>query len=325
MMRRPIRRALLLASMLTSAAACAKDMSEVVVYPGYVAGDRMVVEGRVIEARGDRAEAPKDSWWRNLRRTLRRLVNDEQEGVTVTLSVGGQRWSAVSDEEGYIRLETPMPAGLPRGWSTVEAGMANGVPGRNSLLHVPADNSHGLISDIDDTILVSDVNDKSRLLRRSLLLNYTQRKVVPGVVEFYRQLAHANPAPDSAPIFYLSASPRQLQTGIQTFLDANQFPRGVLLTKRITGENHDSLTDQYGYKLAAIERLLSALPTVSFTLIGDDGEQDPEVYDEIRRRHPDRIEAVWIRRVSPEAGRKVYPGQGDLAQAIRAAGVAAAR
>ena len=44
-------------------------------------------------------------------------------------------------------------------------------------------------------------------------------QVVPGVVAFYRQLAQANAQPALSPIIYLSASPRQLHTGIASFLD----------------------------------------------------------------------------------------------------------
>jgi phosphatidate phosphatase APP1 len=62
-----------------------------------------------------------------------------------------------------------------------------------------------------------------------------------------------------------------------------------------------------------IEEILARVPHARFTLIGDDGERDPEIYEEIRRLHPDRIEAIWIRRVNPDPVRPKLADQGDLA------------
>lgn len=55
-----------------------------------------------------------------------------------------------------------------------------------------------------------------------------------------------------------------------------------------------------------------------FTLIGDDGERDPEIYQEIRNLHPDRIDAIRIGRVNPDPKRPKLAGQGDLQVLLRA-------
>jgi phosphatidate phosphatase APP1 len=189
--------------------------------------------------------------------------------------------------------------------------------GRVGLLIVPNDNVAGLISDLDDTILVSEVNSTRRLLAKTMLGNPLQREAVPGTAELYRTLAGRNPDPAAAPTFYLSASPRQLHGSIQAFLDHNGFPRGVLITKRVTNDaTSEPLRDQVAYKIAKIEEILRRLPDVRFTLIGDDGERDPEVYRQIRERHPARVAAIWIRRVHPDPKRTRYPDQGDLAELL---------
>jgi hypothetical protein len=63
----------------------------------------------------------------------------------------------------------------------------------------------------------------------------------------------------------------------------------------------------------AIESIIRRYPKGSFILVGDSGEKDPEVYGEIARRYPERVEAVFIRDVSlgeSQAGRfeKVFGG-----------------
>jgi len=293
------------------------DEREIVLYDGFGAS-RFLLEGRVIEADGERPEAESDTWFANLKRTLGRLVNDEQEKVPLRVTLGNGAWPAVTDEEGYFRVEARAPVDARSGWQEITVISERGdARATGAVLLVPEENRLGLISDLDDTILVSDVTDKSQLLRNTLLVNYAQRQPVAGTAAFYTRLARRNPRPEAAPIFYLSASPRQLHTGIQAFLDRNRFPRGVLITRKVTNDHtSDPLLDQVRYKTARIEQLLVALPQVKFVLIGDDGERDPEIYDNIRRQYPDRIEAVWIRKVSRDPARAVHSGQRDLAEAL---------
>jgi phosphatidate phosphatase APP1 len=151
------------------------------------------------------------------------------------------------------------------------------------------------------------------MLANTFLHNSTQRQVVPGIVPFYRQLMAANPQPEFAPIIYLSASPRQLHNAINAFLRYNGFPPGVLITKRVTDDStSEPLTDQVAYKTAKIETILTQLPAVRFTLVGDDGERDPEIYADIQKRFPDRVAAIWIRKVNPDPNRVRIVGQGVL-------------
>jgi len=311
-MRDRLRTALCCILALAPLTVPADDRLAVVVYPGYGDDRRVLVDGRVIEARRTQPEQSADSRWTNLLRNLRRLVNDERAGVSLTVQVGPHRWPAVTDDEGYFRVDSV--AELPAGWHPVQVVTADGTVGEGHMLRVPAQNTLGLISDLDDTILESQVNDKSKLLANSLLRNAHQRKPVAGMAAFYRRLLAANPQPESAAVFYLTASPRQLYAGIDLFLRTNAFPPGVVIGKR---PDRDPLTDQVAYKTARIEEIFARLPGVTFVLAGDDGEQDPEVFQEIRDRHPHRVRAVWIRRVHPDSERIRYSGQMDVAGALK--------
>ena len=53
-------------------------------------------------------------------------------------------------------------------------------------------------------------------------------------------------------------------------------------------------------KIRAIEPILKAFPQRRFVLIGDSGEQDPEIYTEIARTHRPQIVAIFIRNVTQE-------------------------
>jgi phosphatidate phosphatase APP1 len=292
----------------------ASDPDELVLYPAYGDVRGAVVEGRVVERHVGAAAQQADSIWANLRRSVRAFFNEEREGVVVDVRVAGRSRQATTDEEGYFTL--PLAEPLPPGWHAVTA-QAGTVEAQGALLVVHPQNTLGVISDLDDTILVSEVTSKRRLLKNTFLKNSLQRQAVPGAPSFYRSLVARSPQPDSAPLLYLSASPRQLQMPIQSFLDTNNFPRGVLLTKKVTNDDSsDPLTDQMAYKTAKIGEILTRLPHVQFILIGDDGERDPEIYHAIRERHPTRIDAVYIRRVHPDASRAVFAGQKDLADML---------
>lgn len=294
-----------------AAVALAGDELVIQIQHGYGNAHNFVIEGRVVEKRSDRAPRAGDSRVRNLWRNLRQLVNDEQDQVPLRITLAGQTFAARTDREGYFGVRAATPAVLVPGWNPVAVSTPGGeLSAHAAVLIVPPANRLAVISDFDDTLIISNVTDKSKLLKLSLMKNPAQRQAAPGMAAFLRQLAARNPQPAAAPVFYLSASPRQLQTSIQAFLDRHGYPRGVLLAKKVTDDKtSDPLTDQARYKTARIEALLRELPALRFVLIGDDGEKDPEIYHDIRTRFPERVEAVYIRRVHPDPDRRRYPEQ----------------
>lgn len=301
----------------TVADVCASSPVEVIVYPSFGFGSTATIEGRVIAHEARDEHATEDGKRENLERNLQLLINKEIADVKVTVSVGQRTWDTVTDAEGYFRIDAHEENLLPAGWHAVSAQAPAGT-GSGSLLMVPAGNVQGVISDFDDTVVVSEVNRFFRLLGHSLLKNPQQREAVPGMAEQYARLIAGNPDASTAPLFYLSASPRQLQSPIQSFLDYNGFPRGVLITKRVTNDTtSEPLRDQIRYKSEKLADILERLPDVTFTLFGDDGEHDPEIYHALRQRYPDRISAIWIRRVHPDPQRVRIDGQGDVAELLK--------
>jgi phosphatidate phosphatase APP1 len=304
----------LLCALLLPAAVQA-DSNQVLLYDGWGSAQRFELEGRVVELKEQRPSKANDSGLRNLRRSAGTMQNSERGKVPLSVRVGEQHIRTESNEEGYFRVAATPATPLAAGWHSVVA-QAGRAQGTGRLLIVPAANTEGIISDIDDTVIVSQVNDKKRLLKNTFLRNPLQRKTYPGTAAFYQGLLARNPQADAAPMFYLSASPRQLAGNIAAFLSRHSYPPGALITKQINGDQRDPLLDQQKYKLAKIETILSALPWVRFTLVGDDGEHDPEIYRAIQAQHPQQVAAIYIRKVNPDLKRAAYPGQLDLAMAI---------
>jgi phosphatidate phosphatase APP1 len=102
---------------------------------------------------------------------------------------------------------------------------------------------------------------------------------------------------------YVSGSPWQLYLPLATFLQKEGFPAGSFHLKlfRLTDSTAFSLlSSQEATKLAAIEPILAAFPGRRFVLVGDSGEQDPEIYGKIARKYGRQIAAILIRNVTDE-------------------------
>jgi phosphatidate phosphatase APP1 len=298
-------------ALMTTAPAETGDELHSIVDDAWVSAQGFHFSGRLTEIR--RAPEKDSGKLASLYRNTRMLFTSGEEGA-VTWRVGKMEWTTRADDHGYWELTANTPLGLAPGWYEIET-----VPAASSAagMFVPDPrNGLGIISDVDDTILVSEVLSKRRLLSNSLLVPAENRSAVPGMADLYRRIAKKNPAPETTPIFYVSGSPRQLTDSVRRFLRANDFPRGVLQLKEISTERGDSLLDTSAYKLRHIDKIIAAFPGVKFMLIGDDGEQDPEVFAKVVEKYPGRVEGVWIRRVHIDPARAKFAGQRDLAELL---------
>ena len=269
----------------------------------------LYIEGRVTEIRESSVATENDGWMINIWRKLRQLINDEREGENVTLSIYQQVFQTKTGEEGFFHLVLPTPESIVTGSYTATATIRQGKNAQCELTIVPPENNVGIISDFDDTVIVTEVLDKQQAALNTLTLNYKQRHAVDGMAIWYKDIIESNPKPDQAALFFVTGSPKQLQLGINQFLDYHQFPKRTIITKKINGDETDPLFDQVQYKQQKIEHLLGLYPNTTFILFGDDGEKDPEVYHDIYTRYPNQIKDIWIRKVADESTRARYPAQ----------------
>jgi phosphatidate phosphatase APP1 len=108
---------------------------------------------------------------------------------------------------------------------------------------------------------------------------------------------------DGAAFHYVTGSPWHLYLPLEAFLRANDFPSGAWHMKHFRLANPSTviamLRSQMDYKLGRIEPVIKRWPKRRMILVGDSGEQDPEVFGELARRHPDRISRIFIRNLQP--------------------------
>jgi phosphatidate phosphatase APP1 len=286
------------------------DAVQIVPFRGYGTARTVRVLARVIEDESIGAAARTDSKWRNLRHALKRLESDEVPGARVRVAVGAASVEVTSDREGYVdaRIDVDGSLHADRPWHDVTLELLDEPRGRSAgaraaaqVLVPPATARFAVVSDIDDTIVKTDVRHLVRMARAVLLTNAHTRSPFPGVSAFYAALRGGGTGRDGNPIFYLSQSPWNLYDVLAEYLRIQEIPTGPLLLRDWGRAGRTTVsTARATHKHDAIRELLELYPHLPFILIGDSGQEDPEIYREAVQRFPQRILAIYIRNVTPE-------------------------
>ncbi len=237
------------------------------------------------------------------RERTRYFLPDNERNKIVTVQIGPLRHDApgtAADGHFTLRwnLTGPQFAALPasnRCLSVAAQLEVNDSRAFMGTIHVLSNSGMSVISDIDDTIKVTEVRK-----REALLLNTFCRpfKAVEGMAGLYRAW-HTN----GAQFHYLSASPWQLYLPLAEFIGKAGFPAGTFHMKDFRVKDSTVLAllgDPEAFKLRLIRPLFEQFPQRRFLLVGDSGEKDPEIYGQIAREFPKQVRGVFIRDVTDE-------------------------
>ncbi len=286
----PFGRALAAALVLTATVATAEPALLLVSSLGRPSV--LTVHGRLLESAPTRGSSV-------FSRNLRRLAAAGLEHQKISARVGDAEVSGVTGEDGAFSLQLPAPEGhpFPEGISVVQvrgAGAVATVP-----VQVVADSAPFLVvSDIDDTVIVSNVIHPTELVRSALFQDSDTHPPVPGMAAFYACLRDGSPA---APGFaYVSGSPVQYGPRLSALFKRAELPFGGLYLRDL------SLRTLSNYKQPVIRKLAERFPQ-KLVLIGDAGEHDPEVYAQLRKELPGRIARIYIRQVRPKEDEARFP------------------
>jgi phosphatidate phosphatase APP1 len=277
-----------------------RDPYHIVGYRGYAANGRVLLLGRVLQDEGLDEPEPSHSKLRNLVAMLKRLESDPLPFARVRARLPGGDQELIADDEGFIRQWAALGMPSEPGWGSIPLELDGpsadaSSAGRALYLTPPASAAFGVISDMDDTVLQSHVTHFIRAARMVLLENARTRLPFPGVAAFYRALEEGRNGGEGNPIFYVSSSPWNLYDVIEEFLEAQQIPVGPLLLR--DWDLGLSVLRNATYKTGAIHEILATYPSLPFILVGDSGQEDPEIYADIVATHPGRILAAYIRSV----------------------------
>ncbi|QKZ15549.1 App1 family protein [Spirosoma sp. KUDC1026] len=283
----------------------------IVYYRGFGSPTAVWLKGRVLRERDLSTPSDNDTFWQNLLATYQRFESDEVPGVTVRVEAFDQSHTTVTDEEGYFEVTINPPNDLPpgRAWFPVRyslEGITQPTTGEpvfkdGHLMVSPTYSQFGIISDIDDTVLVTGATSLLQTARLTFLGNAYTRLPFAGVAAFYRALQSGPVTTLFNPLYFVSSSPWNLYDLLIDFFRIQGIPKGPILLRDL-GFDPSLLSSQshHTHKLAMIRKVLDVNPQLPFVLIGDSGQQDPEIYAQVVRDNPGRIKAIYIRDVSTE-------------------------
>ncbi len=216
------------------------------------------------------------------------------DDVTVTIEINGleQRVKAARGGVVDVRIES----NLQPGWHEITIRTDDSDKVTAPVFIVDPAVTFGIVSDVDDTVMVTALPRPFLAAWNTFVLNEHARRPVSGMAVLYERLSKRHPG---APVIYLSTGAWNVAPTLSRFLSRHLYPAGPLLLTD-WGPTHDRwFRSGRGHKRDTLLRLSAEFPQIRWLLIGDDGQHDEEIYGDFAERHADSVEAVAIRQLSP--------------------------
>jgi phosphatidate phosphatase APP1 len=280
----------------------------IVPFIGHGSTERARLGGRIVLGQADAApqpigdtahdtlDAPNTPRRRRavLRASLARFLTIEVPHAPVTIRLPGGDVAVETNRDGYVDHDVTLPDVAP-GWLEVGLTGPDGCSAVARVLIVDPEARIGLVSDVDDTILDTGLTRGLEFLRATFLMDVQDRTPLPGAAALYRALVEPAQGP-RRPVFYVSTSPWNLHEMLLQFVSMRGFPLGPLLLTD-WGPSHAGLfrIGAQAHKIGLVRRLLDEHPRLKLVLVGDSGQEDPEIYAAIAREAPERVAAIYIR------------------------------
>jgi phosphatidate phosphatase APP1 len=228
---------------------------------------------------------------------VRLFLVDSERGKRVGIRLGNRDLTLpTSDGDGHFAsvlelpadaIERPAEGGRLRFEAVASPGDHREFPG---TVHLVPPTGISVVSDVDDTIKVTEVEDREKLIDNTFFEPF---QAVEGMAALYTRWADAG-----AEFHFVSSSPWQLYETLASFAAEAGFPEATwhLSRFRLTGASFRRLfQNPLETKLKEIDRIVENYPKRRFVLVGDSGQQDPELYGRIARKYPDQVARVFIR------------------------------
>lgn len=263
-------------------------VTTIVPYAGYGSTGWTRVLCRVVLARGGAPvqRADKVRGWRS-------FFSIPVSDASVIVTAGGVEHRVAPNRGGVVdaRIETVLEPGR----HTITLRTDDSEPVSAPVVIVDPSVRFGIVSDIDDTVMVTALPRPFLAAWNTFVLDEHARTPVAGMAVLYERLRNAHP---SAPVIYLSTGAWNVAPTLTRFLGRNLYPAGPLLLTD-WGPTHDRwFRSGQEHKRTSLARFAEEFPDIKWLLIGDDGQHDEELYGEFAAAHPQNVEAVAIRQLS---------------------------
>lgn len=213
--------------------------------------------------------------------------------AVVHVTIGDTVHDVESDRGGVV--DARIPVSLKPGWHNIflRAGESKIV---EAPMRVVEDGTEfGVVSDIDDTVMVTALPRPFLAAWNTFVLDEHARTPTPGMAVLYERIVRTVP---SAPVLYLSTGAWNVAPTLSRFLSRNLYPAGPKLLTDWGPTRDRWFRSGQEHKRTSLERLAEEFRGVKWLLVGDDGQHDEAIYSEFAQRHPDNVRAIAIRQLS---------------------------
>ncbi len=228
--------------------------------------------------------------------------DDKPYPLSSNKSDGIVKLNLVLTDEKAKQLRGNQPANV---WLTYRAASPEHT-GLGRVRLIEPGSGESLVSDIDDTIKITEIPAGNEIVLQNTFCHDFKPVLDPGdpgMAKRYKDFG-------DIPIHYVSGGPERLFGPLYDYLiTAGNFPEGTFHLRffpkassfegvsTLINSVTSPLDETYKHKLHEITILMDRFPERKFILVGDSGEVDPEVYNEIRKGRPKQIKEIIIRDV----------------------------
>lgn len=199
----------------------------------------------------------------------------------------------VTDRGGVIDLV--LPVSLSPGWHKIRLSTDENDGSEGLVIVVDADARFGVISDVDDTVMITALPKPFVAAWNSFVLSEQARAAVPGMSVLLDNQVRQHPG---SPIIYLSTGAWNVAPALTRFLSRNLYPAGPLLLTDWGPTTDRWFRSGKEHKQRELRRLVHEFPNIKWLLIGDDGQHDEDLYHDFSTKFPEHVAAVAIRQLS---------------------------
>jgi len=275
---------------------------------------KIYLKGRVLENKRILPVTNCDRFWVNLYNAFQRYESDEVPFAQLRLLCAGQELLVTADEEGYFEAWLLLPEMGDQKLAALRVRLELLGPVRQGQIQpsveinpliIPEDCRFGVISDIDDTVVRTDVLRPLKMLVNIFFKSARTRQAFLGTAGFYRALSAGRAGDKQNPIYYVSTSPWNLFDLLLEYMNIQGFPPNPTLYLRDWGITSDEFlpVENSEHKNLFIQLVLELFPEMRLILIGDSGQQDPEIYAGVADEFAGRVLAIYLREVTGKPAR----------------------
>lgn len=269
----------------------------IIPYRSFGNGTRVYVSGHIFESYGVKPPA-RGSLFQNLVQMFKRYTLKPAPHISVIVHIGDKKFPLVADAHGFYK--GTLDVALPEKKMSYTVTTSDNEALAKSYLYIFGQTGTGVLSDIDDTILLSYVNQWYRMFWLLIAKNALTRHPVPQISRILETIQGFNNNVLPSDFYYVSNSEWNLYDFLVDFFEENNLPDGVFMLQRFKEGFRDALFSSHekdNHKPESLRFILDFFGEKKFILLGDNGQRDLEIYSNICKEYTSRIEAVIIRDV----------------------------